>query len=139
MFPMLKKIHLNTPLSEKRQQNPGSWGARHYRFSPAVFRNKREPWKNNSWVQTQGFRGVLQDRSALSTCSNISEFKTCVSALDLSSRYCAMDVEQVIIKGLVGICMSSVWKWSLGDLILCSIPKYSGHVFTFCGSQLAAL
>lgn len=93
---------------------------------------------------TAGFRqrGFARcwDGSALSSCSNIRGFRgTCVSALDLSSCYCAVDVDRVIIKGLVGICTSSVWRWSSGNLILCSIPKCSSHVFTFCGSQLAAL
>lgn len=105
---------------------------------------KRGPWKNNSWLQTEGCWETLGWRvrnqpSPVAQKVVSSEDVSVLFPLDIYSCYCAVDEDQVIIKGLLGIFVSSVWRWNSGNLISCLIPKYSGQVFTFCGSQPAAL
>lgn len=105
---------------------------------------KRGPWKSNSCLQKEGFclrlGWIVQNQTSPVPQTFVSSGDGQVLfTLDLFFCCCAVAGRKVTAKHLFDTCVSSVWRWTWGSLILCLITKCPGQAFTFCGSQAAAV
>lgn len=105
---------------------------------------KRGPWKSNSCLQKEGFclrlGWIVQNQTSPVPQTFVSSGDGQVLfTLDLSFCCCAVAGSKVTAKHLFDTCVSSVWRWTWGSLILCLITKCPGQAFTFCGSQATAV